>query len=152
MGLAIKSTAKTACVTIKPAKHCSITIGDLSLTASESASSLGVTGWRRTLPASDPGIQVGLLEIRCVALVPRTWSTSSQTVRHSQCTANGYSTLPRLASQPCVASNPQPFADVILGTCWIEDRDIQSFCILFLSSLKEARALLLTYLISFLVL
>ena len=53
------------------------------------------------------------------------------------------SSCPRLRTQPPASSNPQTFADVILGTCWINDPEVQSFCIKFLSGLKEARAALL---------
>ena len=36
--------------------------------------------------------------------------------------------------------NPQRFTELVLGTCWINDPLVKSFCIEFLSDLKSARA------------
>ena len=39
--------------------------------------------------------------------------------------------------------HPQDFLEVMTGTCWVDDTNIQKFCIYFLSKLKAARMALL---------
>ena len=41
---------------------------------------------------------------------------------------------------PCLSEEPSRFTELVLGTCWIDDSDVHSFCVEFLSKLKRARA------------
>ena len=46
-----------------------------------------------------------------------------------------------LAQLPDPTSDPKHFSDIMLiGTCWIDDPDVQCFCIQFLNQLKVTRA------------
>ena len=51
---------------------------------------------------------------------------------------------PTVRSQiPDPQIHPQDFLEVMTGTCWVDDIDVQKFCIHFLSKLRAARTTLL---------
>ena len=134
---------------LKPAKHWSITVSDLALTQ--------LNNFRIRLLVGCDGLEKDAARFRSrntgrLVGDPSCWLRGhspfylnlpgTQVHRHSLLD----DALPIISTMYNMAStsnsNPQSFADVILGTCWIDDPEVQSFCIQFLSSLKEARAAL----------
>ena len=139
---------------LKPARHWTTTVGDPALTRLNNFRIrllVGCDGLEKDAarfrsrntgrPAGDPTCKLcGADSEDAVHFI---FSCQALSVRRRGLLSGAPPIISSTFTDSTSSSNPQTFADVILGTCWINDPEVQSFCIKFLSGLKEARAALL---------